>query len=125
MIFDQSTVQSLASAVDDRDELRAAIVRRLTKIKLLADDAHTNAKNRRKIDELLRDAGEDLDEDQRAQAREIERRFARDEKLFDRAKTQLRSLRHEEAEASMTIEWLMLRRIFELGIEISDLKGLR
>jgi hypothetical protein len=122
MIFDQSTVQSLASAVDDRDELRAAIVRQLTKVKVIADAVYINTEQRFKLRELL-DCNDDLDADARSTIQKLERQFDRDEQIYDRAKTQLKSLRHEEAELSMTIEYLLIRRVFELGIELSNLKG--
>jgi hypothetical protein len=125
MIFELSICESLAAAVDDRDELRAAIYTQVAKVREIADKVCVNTQQRLKLRELLDCDDDDLDARTRSTIQTLELRFARDQKIYERAKTQLRSLKHEESEASMTIEWLMLRRIFELGIQISDLKGLR
>jgi hypothetical protein len=123
MIINLSICESLAAAVDDRDELRAAIVMQLTKVAEIFDKICVNNKQHLKLRELLDCADDDLDAHALSTIRSLELRFTRDQKIYDRAKTQLKSLRHEEAEMSATIEYFLLRRVFELGIQISDLKG--
>jgi hypothetical protein len=123
MIFDQTTVESLAAAADDRDELRAAIYKQVAKVAEIFDKICVNNKQRQKLDELLRCDDDDLDARTRSTIQSLELRFARDQKIYERAKRQLKSLQAEEKELCATIEHFLLRRVFELGIELSNLKG--
>jgi hypothetical protein len=125
MIFELSICESLAAAADDRDELRAAIYKQVAKVAEIFDKICVNNKQRQKLDELLRCDDDDLDARTRSTIQSLEIRFARDQKIYERAQLELKSLRREESEMSATIEYFLLRRVFELGIEISDLKGLR